>query len=277
MVSTDFRRGKKALTAARERSVERVVFRSRRGVRLVGLWSRNRGAMGVILCHGMESCKEGVKSVGLADRLHAAGCDVLRFDFSYVGESEGEFADLTVSGEVEDLAGAWSWMLGHVSGPIAIVGSSLGGTVALLFAATESGLSALATIAAVGDPRRLAHQLTDAEREAWRRNDSHQLYGMRLRFSFLQDVEQVDVLAIVPRIRCPLLITHGTADAIVPCDDAQSIADRASASTTVLHYEGADHRFSDPGQLHRLLDDIATWTIAHLRQAAGGEAVEAVS
>src|SRR5207247_3787580 len=68
----------------------------------------------------------------LADRLASAGISVVRFDFSYVGESEGEFADLTFRGEVEDLAGAWRFFRERIDGPIGILGSSMGGTVALL-------------------------------------------------------------------------------------------------------------------------------------------------
>ena len=140
------------------------------------------------------------------------------------------------------------------------------------FAAHESGVSALATIAAVGEPARMVDQLGVAEREAWRRNDSYLFHGMRLRYSFLQDVEQIDVLAAVRQIRCPLLITHGTADAIVPCADAQAIASHAAVPTTLLRYEGADHRFSQPGERQMLLDDIASWMTQILRRTTGAEA-----
>ena len=85
---------------------------SRRGVRLAGLLHlpagapRSPAAPAVVLCHGMESTKEGTKHQALAARLTALGYVCLRFDFSYVGESGGAFEDLTISGEVEDLGGA---------------------------------------------------------------------------------------------------------------------------------------------------------------------------
>ena len=120
-----------------EQAIERVEFRSRRGPRLIGLWHHAPSGAGVILCHGMEASKEGVKSVRLATALAARGVNALRFDFSYVGESEGEFVDLTVTGEVEDLAGAWAFAGTRAGGRLGIIGSSLGGTVGLLFAAAE--------------------------------------------------------------------------------------------------------------------------------------------
>src|SRR5439155_135327 len=83
-----------------------------------------------------ESTKEGTKHSALATRLATLGYASLRFDFSYVGESEGAFEDLTISGEVDDLGGACDELRRRGAGDLALVGSSLGGTVALLYAAT---------------------------------------------------------------------------------------------------------------------------------------------
>ena len=74
----------------------------------------------VILCHGMDSDKNSEKLIFLARQLAGQGILALRFDFSYVGESEGEFLDLTVSGEVEDLPGAWAFPRGRIDGPIGL-------------------------------------------------------------------------------------------------------------------------------------------------------------
>src|ERR1700757_3260639 len=104
---------------------ERVAFSSRRGNRLVGVLHGGGAAedaagfgAAVILCHGMESTKEGTKHKLLASRFSRVGLSVLRFDFSYVGESEGEFSDLTYRGEVDDLAGAWDFLRARVGAPI---------------------------------------------------------------------------------------------------------------------------------------------------------------
>lgn len=251
--------------AVGERGIERVEFASRRRARLVGVWHGSRADSGVILCHGMESSKDGTKALRLARHFAAAGCHALRFDFSYVGESEGEFVDLTVSGEVDDLAGAWKFARGRLSGPLGIVGSSLGGAVALLFAGEEPGVAAVATIAAVAHPGRFSQALSAEERESWRRDGIYDWEGVRLRSSFLDDVERVDVPGAVARIRCPMLVTHGTADTVVPCTDADEIAARARVRPEVRRYEGADHRFSDPVLLNRLLDDIVDWMTEKLK------------
>ncbi len=243
---------------------ERVEMRSRRGVRLVGCWHRAGGERAIILCHGMESCKEGDKSVALAEQLVAAGSDVLRFDFSYVGESEGVFEDITVSGEVEDLAGAWAYMRDQVAGPIGIVGSSLGGTVALLFASQQPEVAAVATIAAVAVPGRRARALPPEERRRWRVDGSYDLHGIRVGVAFLEDIESLDVVRSIPRIRCPLMVTHGTDDEVVPVEDSALIAESYKGDAEVRHFAGADHRFSDPATRADMLDQIARWMLDHV-------------
>jgi putative redox protein len=252
---------------------ERVAFPSRRGNRLIGVVHRPcepRGgapAAGVILCHGMESTKEGTKHRRLGERLSDLGIAALRFDFSYVGESEGDFADLTFRGEVEDLGGAWDFFRGRVGGPIGILGSSMGGTVALLFAAVEPRVRALATIAAVARPAEILAELRPLELERWREEGVTSLGGIRLKSTFLQDVETLDVLGECRTIACPTFLAHGDADRVVPCSAAGEIAAALGVEHRVKIYPGADHRFSKPSDLEALLVDLVTWLALHLRGA----------
>jgi pimeloyl-ACP methyl ester carboxylesterase len=249
---------------------ERVAFSSRRGNRLIGIVHHPRALRGeasaasVILCHGMESTKEGTKHRLLAERLSDRGMAVLRFDFSYVGESEGDFADLTFRGEVEDLGGAWDFFRGRVGGSIGILGSSMGGTVALLFAAVEPGVRALATIAAVARPAQILSELRPLELERWRQEGVYSLGGIRLKSAFLEDVETLDVLGACRTIACPTFLAHGDADRVVPSAAAEEIAAAMRAESRVKIYPGADHRFSKPSDLEALLEDLVAWLTLHL-------------
>ena len=225
---------------------------------------RGASAPGVILCHGMESTKEGTKHVRLAERLARRGIATLRFDFSYVGESEGDFADLTFRGEVEDLGGAWDFFRTRVSGPIGLLGSSMGGTVALLFAGSEPAVRVLATIAAVAHPLRALAELRPVELERWRAEGSYSLGGVRLNSTFLEDVETLDVLSACRSISCPTFLAHGDADRVVPHADADEIVAALVAEHRVKIYPGADHRFSRPADLEMLLDDLTDWLERHL-------------
>ncbi len=250
---------------------ERVTFASRRGNRLVGIVHSPRVAIpaapGVILCHGMESTKEGAKHKRLSEMLSSHGVTVLRFDFSYVGESEGDFADLTFRGEVEDLAGAWDFFRARVVGPIGLLGSSMGGTVALLFAAREPGVRALATIAAVARPAQSLAELRPAELERWRKDGVYSLGGVRLKKSFLDDVETLDVIAACRSITCPAFLAHGDADRVVPCSDVAVLAAALGGEHRTKIYPGADHRFSKPADLDRLLADLAGWLETELARS----------
>ncbi len=247
---------------------ERVEFPSRRGNRLVGVLHLPSGGSGagVILCHGMESTKDGTKHKLLGERLSRDGHAVLRFDFSYVGESEGEFADLTFRGEVEDLGGAWDFLRGRIGGPIGILGSSMGGAVALLFAAEEPGVRVLATIAAVALPGRILAELRPLELERWRSDGVLSLGGVKLKKSFLEDVEALDVPAACRRIACPTFVAHGDADAVVPVSDGEEIVAALRGEKRFKTYPGADHRFSKPEDLEELLGDCGAWLGRHLAE-----------
>jgi dipeptidyl aminopeptidase/acylaminoacyl peptidase len=72
-------------------------------------------------------------------------------------------------------------------------------------------------------------------------------------------VERLDVPSAVKRIQCPLLVTHGTDDDVVPIADARTIARCAGERCELATYPQADHRFSDPVLLDRLLSDINLW------------------
>ena len=252
--------------------MERVVFPSRRGNRLVGLLNEPveaaAGDLGAILCHGMESTKDGRKQTILSERLSKAGVRVLRFDFSYVGESEGSFEDLTFRGEVDDLAGAWEFFRMRCSGPVGILGSSMGGTVALLYAAGQYDVRALALIAAVAEPRRMLEELRPAEIERWKADGSVSLAGVRLKRSFLDDVLTLDVPGACTKIVCPTFIAHGDADRVVPVEDARTIERSLAGEKVCKVYPGADHRFSDEAHLTELLDDCSAWLLHHLESAA---------
>ena len=96
--------------------VTHIGFANGRGDKLAGTLhepARQVGGGAVILCHGMESNRRSEKLIFLAEQLARRGMHALRFDFRYVGESSGKFADITYSGEVEDLRAAFELMGVH--------------------------------------------------------------------------------------------------------------------------------------------------------------------
>lgn len=253
---------------------EKVLFNSGSGATLAGVLhhppdSTDRGA--VILCHGMESDKNSEKLRYLGQALARQGILTLRFDFSGAGESSGSFSDITYSGQVADLAAAYA--LVQSRGPIrtAMLGSSMGGTVALLFAAQERAVAALVTIAAPLHPETFPRRvLTVAQLQTWRRQGFVSYNGRRLNLALLEDLERLDVAAAARRVACPALILHGDADQVVPVEEAHELHDCLSSVKRVSILKGADHRLSNPQIMRRALDEARDWLVQHVAGPAYG-------
>jgi len=203
--------------------------------------------------------------VFLGEALAALGVLALRFDFAYVGESSGRFEDLTCSGEVEDLGAALKFVQTRHGGRIAIFGSSLGGTVALLFAAGEPDVATVVTLAAPVHPENFPGRILTADRlEEWRRRGFIIYDGQRMNVSLLEDLEKIDVPAAAREIRCPVLILHGDADVVVPPADARELYECLPGSKRLSILPGGDHRLSDPALMRRALGEAQEWLIEHV-------------
>ncbi len=243
-------------------SGEYVEFPSRSGVTLVGdLFRASKpGSPCLLLCHGMESTRGGTKQTALVERFAPQGMTVVRFDFSFVGDSGGSFEDLTISGEVDDLQGALDFVAELEPSRCIVLGSSLGGTVSLIGAAKRSDMvDAVATIAAPADASLFTEGLSDPDREQWRRSGVRSWRDGTMRSTFLDDVEALDILESVRQLQCPLLVMHGDVDSVVPVSHAHMIVEAAPGPTSLEIFRGVDHRFEEPGALDGLLDCVESW------------------
>jgi putative redox protein len=214
----------------------------------------------------MESAKDSEKLIFLAQSLAARGVSALRFDFRYVGQSSGIFADITYSGEVEDLQAAYELMQSRQPGKIVIFGSSMGGTVALLFAAQEASVAAVATLAAPGRPENFPKRmLTTEQLQRWR-EQGHTVYnGKRLNISLLEDLERINVMEAARRIRCPVLILHGDADEVVPVVEAHELHECLTSPKRLSIFKHTDHRFSNPQIMRQAMTQALDWLTEHAK------------
>jgi putative redox protein len=247
---------------------ERVSFTNSRGDTLSGvLHHPPQGIPGgtVILCHGMESNKDSDKLVYLGRELAERGIMAFRFDFSYVGESSGKFENITYSGEVEDLRAAHSLVKSRNPGKIAILGSSMGGTVALLFAAGELSLAALVTVAAPLHPEKFPQRvLTPRQVAQWRARGFTYFNGQRINLSLLADLESINVSDAAKKIICPVLILHGDQDEVVPVKEAHELYDCLTNSKRLSILPATDHRLSDPKNMQRAIAEALEWLSEHV-------------
>jgi putative redox protein len=247
---------------------EAVKFLNRRGDTLAGVLhypATGKPGGAVILCHGMESDKSSEKLVLVARRLAERGILALRFDFAYVGESSGRFENITYSGEVEDLQAAYALLQERHVGKTAVLGSSMGGTVALLFAATEREVAALVTLAAPVHPENFPRRvLTGPQLQNWRRRGFTFFNGRRLNVSLLEDLERIDVPASARKIACPVLVLHGDADEVVPVNEAHELHECLGGMKRLTILNGGDHRLSNPVLMERAVEDALDWLTTHV-------------
>jgi putative redox protein len=247
---------------------ERVSFINSRGETLSGvLHHPPQGTPGgaVILCHGMESNKDSDKLVYLSRALAERGIMALRFDFSYVGESSGRFEDITYSGEVDDLGAAHSLVKGRNPGKIAVLGSSMGGTVALLFAAEELSLAALVTVAAPLHPEKFPRRvLTPQQVAQWRARGFTYYNGQRINLSLLADLESINVSDAAKKITSPVLILHGDQDEVVPVEEAHELYACLANSKRLSILPATDHRLSDPRVMQHAIAEALEWLTEHV-------------
>jgi len=221
-------------------------FANSRGQRLAGLfYACSAMESALIVCHGFSGSKEGGgRALRMAEYLARPGMGVLLFDFSGNGESEGSFAETTLSGQMDDLGSAadWCWKAGAMR--LAGMGRSFGGTTLLCRAAEDNRFEAISTWATPVYPLTL---FQDFLREL--SGDHIILSGegetIKMKKAFMEDLASHDVEAcarsIPPR---PVLIIHGEQDEVVPPQESEVIR-TATASSSRLHMiPEADHRFS---------------------------------
>jgi putative redox protein len=215
-------------------STREIELRSARGERLAGILhdpepegAARAARTALVIISPCFTCTRDIAPVrNLARDLAAAGFRALRFDPFGSGKSEGRFEDATVSKHRDDLV-AIARALREPSEPLVLAGHSLGGAVSLLAAneLTPSSVITLATNARRDSLKRLLGALfEEAKRAGSVAFDSGDGVIRPLTRAFVEDLEQQDVLAAARALSCPLLVIHGTQDALVPLEAAHELS-----------------------------------------------------
>ncbi len=206
-----------------------------------------------------------VKNIGRA--LSANGFGVFRFDFTGLGESEGDFADTNFSGNVEDLLAAASFLEKEHKAPTLLVGHSLGGA-AVLFAAQElPSVKAVATIAAPSSPQHVKHLLKSNISEIEKNGFSTVNLGGRdftIKAQFLQDLETKKLKDIVSNLDKSILVTHSPQDITVGISNAEEIYLAARHPKSFISLDGADHLLTNKADSRYVGEVIAAWALRYL-------------
>ncbi|OPZ75101.1 MAG: esterase [Firmicutes bacterium ADurb.Bin456] len=183
----------------------------------------------------------------MAEELGNRGYATLLFNFSGCGDSEGDFADISLTSQIKDLNSSVDFCLAKGFGKIILTGRSFGGTTALCQAGADRRVAGVCTWAAPSEPLNLFQGrkgMPQGEKGGLTPLTGEQ-GTVYVRESFFTDLQQHDVYRqaalVAPR---PLLIIHGSRDSVVPAWNARAIYNRAGEPKKIRIVEGADHRFT---------------------------------
>jgi putative redox protein len=231
------------------------------------------------------TCSKNLKAAtNIARALNDAGIAVLRFDFTGLGQSDGEFADTNFSSNVEDLLAAVSYLAREHEAPSILVGHSLGGTAVLQAAAEVESAVAVATIGSPSEPGHVAKLFAGSEEILRDAGEALVNLGGRpflIKQQFLDDLQKQDLPSSVASLRKALLIMHAPLDSTVEIDNASALFAAAKHPKSFISLDRADHLLSQEADSRYAGRVLAAWASRYLPQAeetdtipaAGGEVV----
>ncbi len=212
--------------------------------------------------HCFSCTKDIFAASRVAAGLTAHGIAVLRFDFTGLGASEGDFANTNFSSNVGDLLAAVDHLREHYAAPRVLIGHSLGGAAVLAAAGQVPVVTAVCTIGAPADPAHVAHLFQESRAEIESRGEAEVLLAgrpFRIKKQFLEDIESQKLEHDVGAMKKALLVFHSPIDATVGVENAARIFQAAKHPKSFVSLDDADHLLSRKADAVYVADVIAAW------------------
>ncbi len=212
---------------------------------------------------------------GLADN----GIAVLRFDFTGLGHSNGEFANTNFSSNVADLLKAADHLRKAYEAPKLLVGHSLGGAAVLAAAPRVPEALAVATIGAPADPGHVQHLFQDARPEIEAKGEAEVLLAgrqFRIKKQFLEDIESHKLAEAIGSLRKALLVFHAPRDATVGIDNAGRIFAAAKHPKSFVSLDDADHLLTRKADGIYVANVLSAWATRYLDGEPAGKSMPAL-
>ncbi len=258
-------------------SSKKIIFEGTRNSKLAALLDMpvDENPIAYALFAHCFTCTKNLKAVHHISRaLARERIAVLRFDFTGLGESEGDFADTTFSSNVEDLITAANYLRAEHEAPRILIGHSLGGAAVLQAAARIPSCKAVATIGAPADPAHVTRLLQDQMQDIEQKGEAEvALEGRRFKIKkqFIDDLEQTRMDEVIRHLKKALLIFHSPVDNTVGIDNAAKIFQAARHPKSFVSLDQADHLLMNEADARYVGNVIAAWAhkyIDPLKQAA---------
>ncbi|WP_088341988.1 bifunctional alpha/beta hydrolase/OsmC family protein [Robiginitalea sediminis] len=214
------------------------------------------------------TCSKDLKAVREISRaLSREGFGVLRFDFTGLGSSEGDFAATNFSGNVEDLLAASAFLEEEYLAPALLVGHSLGGAAVLAAAFHLPAVKAVATLGAPANPAHVTHLLSHKIDTIEEEGSAEVRIGgrpFRIRRQFLEDLEEHPLEGRLKELNKALLLMHSPQDTIVEIRNAEALYKAAKHPKSFVSLDGADHLLGRPQDAAYAGKVIAGWASRYL-------------
>ncbi len=224
------------------------------------------------------TCSKNLKSVEhISQAFTSQGMAVLRFDFTGLGQSKGDFSDTNFSTNLSDLKDAYSYLEQHYQAPQIMVGHSLGGAAVLHVSGELSAVKAVATIGAPSTPTHVAHLLDSGKNELEEKGEAEVNIGGRpfkMKKQFLDDLEANEKKGIIKNLKKALLILHSPQDNIVSIESAQEIYVEAMHPKSFVSLDGSDHLMTKESDARYAASVIANWSLRYIDIEKAEEAPE---
>ena len=231
--------------------------------------------------HCFSCTKDIFAASRVSNGLTERGIAVLRFDFTGLGESDGDFANTNFSSNVDDLVAAADFMRETFEAPKLLVGHSLGGAAVLAAASRIPESEAVCTIAAPADPEHVAHNFESSREEIEANGEAEVLLAGRpfkVKKQFLDDISSQKLDTHIARLKRALLVCHSPTDQIVGIENATAIYLAAKHPKSFLSLDGADHLLSRKRDAIYVADVISAWASRYIslhEEAPGWKPAEA--
>lgn len=249
--------------------MERITFEGAQGAPLAARLDMPEGPhlATALFAHCFSCSKDIVAARRIAQRLAAEGIAVLRFDFTGLGHSGGEFSNTTFTSNVGDLVQAAAYLEARGMAPALLIGHSLGGAAVLQAAERIDSARAVVTIGAPADPGHVIHAFAEALDEIEREGSAEVMLGgrpFRIGQEFVRDVTQASLLPAIRNLRKALLVLHAPLDSVVGIENATEIFTAARHPKSFITLDDADHLITRAADAEYAAEVIAAWAGRYL-------------
>ncbi len=215
-----------------------------------------------LFAHCFTCGKDVVAASRIARRLTEHGIAVLRFDFTGIGASDGEFANTNFSSNVADLVAAAGHLRQDYKAPALLIGHSLGGAAVLAAAGEVPECKAVVTIAAPSDAAHVVGLFRDRVPQIEADGDAEVVLAgrpFRIKRQFLKDAAEQNLAPKIARLGRSLLVMHSPRDTIVDIDNATRIFTTARHPKSFVSLNRADHLLGARADAVYAANVIAAW------------------